>query len=162
MHNGVKGKLFRHHWWLSPVLGVAGATVLWRFTEDRGTLVVSVLAAVLSIVFFVQQQKLAEMQLFKQLIVEFNGRYDRLNDVLDRVVLSGVQTAEDRHAVLDYFNLCAEEYLFYQEGYIDQRVWQSWSNGMRIYFSASAIAGIWNEEAKTNSYYGFTPPDARG
>src|SRR5688572_26587729 len=117
MRNSVKRKFFRHHWWLNPVIGVGTVIVLWQVADDHGTLVVSVLAALLSVSFFVQQQKLAEMQLFKQLIVEFNERYDRLNDVLQCVVIRGIRSDEEHYAVLDYFNLCAEEHLFFEEGY---------------------------------------------
>src|SRR5436190_2837771 len=34
---------------------------------------------------------------------------------------------------IDYFNLCAEEFLFQRLGYIYDEVWTSWRNGMLQY-----------------------------
>lgn len=160
MRDGIKRTIFRNYWWLGLILGVGFVAALWRVTEDHSTLFASVLAAVLSVAFFVQQQKLAEMQLFKQLIVEFNQRYDRLNDALQRIAQSGIQNDADRLAVQEYFNLCAEEFLFYEEGYVDERVWRAWTNGMRFYFTSPAIASEWQRESTSDSYYGFRPPGA--
>lgn len=154
----MKRKLFRNYWWLGPTAGVLVIGALWPVTTDRGPLVLSVLAALMSVAFFVQQQKLAELQLFKQLFVEFNQRYDKLNEPLQRILVSGLKSDQDRMAALDYFNLCAEEYLFFVEGYIDDRVWRAWSNGMRTYFECPAIGDLWRNEQKSNSYYGFQPP----
>lgn len=155
--NGVKKVLFRHYWWAGPGLGVAVGAVLWPVAGDKSATALAVLATVLSVAFFVQQQKLAEIQLFRQLVVDFNKRYDGLNDALQRIVRDGIASEEDRMAVLDYFNLCAEEYLFYDEGYIDARVWKAWANGMAFYFASPPIAELWAAEAVTDSYYGFSP-----
>jgi hypothetical protein len=94
-------------------------------------LIGSVLATGLAFIYFVQQQKLAETSLFKELFTEFNQRYDSLNEKL--VALRGETselTPEKKGIVLDYFNLCAEEYLFYKEGYIYPEVWTAWCRGM--------------------------------
>ena len=161
MRSGIKRKLFRSSWWIAILVGAGAIGSLWATTDDRGLLVVSVTAAVLSVIFFVQQQRLAEMQLFKQLFVEFNQRYNALNDDLQGVIRDGVTTEKARMAVLDYFNLCAEEFLFYEEGYIDERVWKAWSNGMRIYFDTPPVAELWSAESRTDSYYGFSPERLR-
>lgn len=161
MRSGIKRKLFRSSWWIAILVGAGAIGSLWATTDDRGLLVVSVTAAVLSVIFFVQQQRLAEMQLFKQLFVEFNQRYNALNDDLQGVIRDGVTTEKARMAVLDYFNLCAEEFLFFEEGYIDERVWKSWSNGMRIYFDTPPVAELWSAESRTDSYYGFSPERLR-
>jgi hypothetical protein len=157
MKQGVKRVLFRNFWWVGPLAGALVVALLWRVAADKGTLVLTVSVAVLSVAFFVQQQKLAEIQLFRQLFVDFNGRYDALNGALQRIVRDGIGSDADREAVLDYFNLCAEEYLFFEEGYIHLRVWTAWSNGMAFYFESPTISAIWDEEAK-DSYYGFQPP----
>src|SRR5258706_8531108 len=120
--------IFRHYWWIA-LLGAAvsiSAVFTWA-TRDRMPLVGSVIAAALAFCYFAQQQKLAEMSLFKELFTEFNRRYDALNDNLIQIVTSrDALGQEDRQAVVDYCNLCAEEYLFFSEGYIHQQVWRSW------------------------------------
>ena len=77
---------FRHHWWLVPTVGTGLALIIFKSNlPDRGSLFAGVVAAVLSVSFFVQQQRLAEMNLFWELISSFNGRYDKLHERLMRM-----------------------------------------------------------------------------
>lgn len=55
----------------------------------------------------------------------------------------------------DYFNLCAEQYLYYRKGFIYPEVWSAWCNGMMIFFENPRIRALWEKESRTNSYYGF-------
>jgi hypothetical protein len=90
--------------------------------------------------------------------VEFNKRYDDLNDKLNRILLAPTAdrlAAEETEVLFDYFNLCAEEFLFYKAGYIDEEVWQSWRKGMGIFGENERIRQLWEKELKTESYYGF-------
>jgi hypothetical protein len=59
---------------------------------------------------------------------------------------------------VDYFNLCAEEHLFHEAGYIYDPIWESWRNGMKWYGTDPRVASIWAKERATNSYYGFELP----
>jgi hypothetical protein len=63
---------------------------------------------------------------------------------------------EDRQVLMDYFNLCAEEYLYFNAGYIDTSVWKSWMRGMKAYAAVPAIRGLWEKELQSGSYYGFS------
>jgi hypothetical protein len=65
---------------------------------------------------------------------------------------------EQKH-LFTYFNLCAEEYFFYQAGYIDQSVWESWSRGMQVFFNHPRIQPLWEQDSMAGSYYGFQPPE---
>lgn len=65
-------------------------------------------------------------------------------------------TQEQRSLIVDYFNLCAEEYLFCKEGYIPRRVWRSWCRGMAWYLKRHPFKDVWNSEVKTDSFYGLT------
>ncbi len=56
----------------------------------------------------------------------------------------------------DYFNLCAEEYMYFNAGCIDSRVWLAWINGMRHFAGDPEILEIWNQELESDSYYGFS------
>jgi hypothetical protein len=58
--------------------------------------------------------------------------------------------------VIDYFNLCGEEYLFYKHGYILPEAWESWRRGMRQYMDVESIRELWEFEVKTDSYYGLS------
>jgi len=120
-----------------------------------------VLAAAFGLAHLIQQQKLAETQLFKALFTEFNQRYNELNERLDAVSIDDPMSDADRSVVVDYFNLCAEEYLFYSEGYIHQAVWRSWCRGMLQYLDRQPYHDLWLTESKTGSYYGLSLAEIR-
>ena len=118
----------------------------------------------ISFFYFFQKQKLDEIRLMKELITDFNSRYDNLNEKLNDILRKGdedpsmILDQDDRATLNDYFNLCAEEYLFKELGYIHPRVWEAWYKGMEIYFR-DRIRELWEQEEKTGSYYGFTFPE---
>jgi hypothetical protein len=145
---------------LVPTVGTALAFVIFRSNlPDKATVFAGVVAAVLSVSFFVQQQRLAEMNLFWELITAFNGRYDKLNERLMRIRCEDDST--DYQVVWDYFNLCAEEFLFFSEGYIDERVWRAWCIGMLDYFEVEPFLTMWRDVGARDSYYGLTLEEIR-
>lgn len=155
MYKRTKRYFYRHHWWLIPAIASTAAFLtLQSSIPDRGTVFIAVVGAGLSALFFVQQQRLAEMNFFRELITTFNDRYDKLNGRLMSIRCE--EDCADYQAVLDYFNLCAEEYLFYCEGYIEPKVWRAWCKGMLYYFQAEPFASMWTEEVQSDSYYGLT------
>ena len=152
--------IFRHYWWIAPVGGaMCVALVLICGSGHRQGLIATVIATAGGFAYFAQQQKLAEMRLFKDLFTEFNRRYDDLNDHLARIsgrLKKGEQLEEaDELKVTEYFNLCAEEYLFQSEGYIHDEAWRTWCNGMWDHFHN--FRDLWERERAQcpNSYYGF-------
>jgi len=105
---------------------------------------------------FLQAQELERTRFFFDLFNRFNERYNALNDDLDRIVKQeGPLNKPDRQKVVDYFNLCAEEFMFYSRGYIPEDVWRAWRNGMRYYQRTPRIVTAWREERGTDSHYGF-------
>ena len=148
-------------------------TSLLTFYTLRGSeLSLAVFGASLAFYYFVQQQKLAETQLLHQLIKEFNERYDgELNDALANIKKGDANNESydgesddaldkeraENNKLIDYFNLCAEEYLYYTLGYIPDDVWRSWCWGMWQYFEDqdTKIVKLWEKEKETKSYYGF-------
>ena len=137
------------------VLGVGGAT-LFTDKANQWQIIGATIAGVLSYCYFVQQQRLAETQLFKQLFTEFNARYDSLNDDLAAIVAGRQPKREDSSVITDYFNLCAEKYLFYQQGYILEEVWRSWCRGMQQYLDDPHFSAVWTMEVRTQSHYGLS------
>lgn len=156
----MKRFLFRFYW-LVAILGAFGCLLALRATIGvSAESVAAVIAGSLSFVYFVHTQKLEEIKLFKQLFTEFNQRYDSLNEPLYGILHgnSGDTLNDSQVSTLtDYFNLCAEEYFYYKHGYIDSEVWKAWSNGMKLFFNNARIKKLWQEEKKTESYYGFEP-----
>ena len=132
--------------------------------ETRWQLVVTTLSLVVSSSFLIQRQKLQETELFNDLFQKFNSRYDDLNECLlemrstDQDDESDRLNGEEKSKLIDYFNLCAEEHLFYKRGYIPPKVWQAWREGMRFYMEDQRIRDLWEQEKETESYYGLKMP----
>ena len=124
--------------------------------DERVGLVGTVIAGTLGFCYFVQQQKLAETSLFHQIFTNFNARYDQLNGPLAALLSERDLTTEQRSLIVDYFNLCAEEYLFYQQGYIPPQVWRSWCRGMAWHLKRHPFKDVWNEEMRSESFYGLS------
>ncbi len=116
-------------------------------------------------VYFLYSQHIRETEIFIELFQTFNEQYDHLNDSLNIIRQADESkerenstelSPEDKQDLYDYFNLCAEEYLYYKSGYIDERVWENWIRGMKCFADSPSIRKLWEEELKTNSsYYGF-------
>ncbi len=150
--------VFQNYWWLAFAVVVAAiAVVVKSGATDRGSLIATTLGTALSSCYFVQKQKLDELRLFNELFTNFNCRYDTMNAKLEDILAAnGTIDAEPKKILVDYFNLCAEEYLFFKEGYIHPKVWQSWCRGMLYYLRNDRIRKIWDEEMISGSYYGLT------
>ena len=144
------------------VVGVVGVTALWFLLEKaHPELLLSGIGAVGGFAYFLYRQHLDDTRFFKELFVDFNARYDKLGNDLNKIY-SGPEDVslsnEERDTIFKYFNLCAEEHLFHEEGYIKDKVWNTWRKGMAIYFRRPRIAALWKIEEKNDSYYGFQPP----
>lgn len=151
--------IFKNYWWIGLLAGSMLTLISLFFfgREESVGLVGASIAGTLGFCYFAQQQKLAETQLFLHLFTNFNQRYDKLNGQLAAMAQEGVDiNQEQRSLIVDYFNLCAEEYLFYQEGYIPGRVWRSWCRGMAWHLKRHPFKDVWNDEVKTESFYGLT------
>ena len=127
--------------------------------KDSLTITIPLLTAVGGFTGFLYARHAQETQLFRELFRDFNARYDklnkRLNEIRDRP--KGQLLEDTDHGVLfDYFNLCAEEYLYADAGYIDLSVWRAWQNGMCYFDQDPEIHDFWLLELQQNSFYGFT------
>lgn len=119
------------------------------------------MSGVLGSAFFFHRSHAEDSRFAKELLLHFNSRYDELNDHLERIkkLQDGDELDEDlKMKILDYFNLCSEEWLFRRAGYVWDPVWDSWENGMKQYSHYRFVRELWEEEVKTNSYYGFSFP----
>lgn len=101
----------------------------------------------------------------------FNGRYDNLNNELLRIYCLPEDkiSKEDETIIMDYLNLCSEEYYYYSKGLnndtliIEKEVFNNWCKGMKHYFSNPNFKKILKNEIKDennkDSYYGFFNSD---
>lgn len=119
------------------------------------------MSGLLGTAFFLHRGHADDARFMKELFEHFNGRYDKLNNTLQAILekpKSHPLHDHEKMVIIDYFNLCAEEWVFYKAGYIYDPVWESWINGMRQYGEYECIAKLWATEQATGSYYGFEFP----
>lgn len=146
--------------WLFIVLCVVLVpAVLWLAPEKWLETMVPVIAAVAGLTHFLYSQHNHDVKFFHELFTAFNKRYDVINNDLNLIRIRSAGTPlqqADKIKLYDYFNLCAEQYLFHDAGYVDARVWRAWCRGMAIFDADPEIHALWEEELRTGSYYGFS------
>jgi hypothetical protein len=100
-------------------------------------------------------------RLFKDLFREFNERYDKLNDTFEELTEYAPDVSvrdikkEDIKLIVDYLNLCAEEFFWFEKGRIDAQAWESWKSGMKTWADVPIVQVVFNNEMAnwTSSYY---------
>lgn len=157
----IKYWVYQHYFFITvSMLTIAVILIYWFWNYVNDFRVIFTIAGgLVSFFYFMQKQQLEELSAFKELFTEFNRRYDALNDELNEIAEKDdtKKLCEGEIKILyDYFNLCGEEYLFYQKGYIYPKVWKAWCNGIESYLKHEQIGGLWKEEEKSDSYYGLT------
>lgn len=159
MNHPVRTFLFTHYWWIvTVVVMVAVPLIVYVSRPDNvpGN-VLTLFAGALGVVYFIQKQRLEELQLFERLCTQFNARYAEMNADLQLIANGQEEDANKVRQVLDaYFNLCAEEYLFYSQGRIMPCVWRAWCRGIRVYLDCGTIQAFWEREVTSDSHYGLT------
>lgn len=146
--------------WLFLVLVVVANAIAFLLLSAKASpeLLLSITGAIAALVHFLYAQHNQNTERFIELFRDFNARYDKLNNRLNTLFLqnSPLLSVEDKLLLYDYFNLCAEEYLYQKSGYIDPEVWNSWLQGMKYFASNPKIRRLWDEELESGSYYGFS------
>lgn len=106
--------------------------------------------------------KIESDMLFKELFLYFNDKYNaELNDLINELkynVNKKINQTE-KALIIDYFNLCAEEYLWFKKSRIPSDVWNAWRSGIIENINIKQINKIYFDEisSKNNvkSYYGL-------
>ena len=160
-NHSIKRCLFEYYSILSITAFLLAFLLLtFGFLDWKALIIIE--GGILSFAFSVQKQQLEEVRLFKELFSKFNERYDAQNDNLNHIYLRHQRNPElafdesEIVALFNYFNLCAEEYLYFKQGFIYPEVWQAWKNGMKFFRQNHKIQKLWDEELKTDSYYGLS------
>ena len=120
---------------------------------------ISAVGGLWALAFYLHKRHADDAKFMKELLTEFNGRYNQMNDDLQSSLWSKEPFGETaKLKLMDYFNLCAEEWLFWKAGNIYSEVWTAWANGMRYYIKDQRVKDLWEQERQSNSYYGFEFP----
>lgn len=124
------------------------------------TIILSLSGVGATIYFAMRAQQNENNRMFKELFTEFNLRYEKLNDHLQRITETAANSpnysvedlsVEDRSMLEDWFNLCAEQYFWHRRGLIGKKIWKSWQAGMNYWYSHPIIKGAWNAEIESRN-----------
>jgi hypothetical protein len=144
--------------WLIFVIAISAGVLLYVLLPAARTqeLALAWVAGCWAVTHFQHQHTLQSNKFFFDLFTRFNQRYDTMNNCLQAIADGeGPLTLEERARMIDYFNLCAEEHMFYLRGYIPEDVYRTWRAGMDYYAGKDRFMRLWQQERQTQSYYGF-------
>lgn len=160
--NSFPRRLLARYYWVIMLFVLIISSIGVYFgsrTREDITLAITVIGGVFSFFFVIQKQASEDVRLFKELFVDFNKRYDMLNEKLNHITdkkPTSPLTKAEKDTLNDYFNLCGEEYLYFKQGFILPEVWEAWCNGMYFFMENPRIKPMWAVEEKSSSYYGLT------
>jgi hypothetical protein len=145
--------------WLSSIAGAVLVLIVYLLVSPEhrsGSVLLTVVAGIGALTFYLHRRHIEDACLVKELLADFNDRYDKMGtDLQFALSRNGDFEKETQLKFVRYFNLCAEEWLFWRAGYIYDPVWEAWRNGMKQYSRDKRVMAIWERERETNSYYGF-------
>lgn len=118
--------------------------------------------AIATIYFGLLKNRIEDDNIFKELFVSFNFRYSvEINDIFNELKNDSQRTLtpKEKNQIIDYFNLCAEEFLWFEKGRIPQKVWQAWKSGIIANIKIEEVKKIYHLETHSKegreSYYGL-------
>src|SRR2546423_10651388 len=143
-------------WWVGASAVVVLLYMVVPSPYRSASVLLSIVASFWALAFYLHRRHAENTRFAEELLTEFNQRYDELSSDLQLACWREARfELETKLQFIKYFNLCAEEWLFWSTGYIYDPVWRAWRNGMKQYAKDNRVMAIWEEEAKTDSYYGF-------
>ncbi|NQZ60160.1 MAG: hypothetical protein HRT88_22130 [Lentisphaeraceae bacterium] len=150
----------KYFYTICPIIGILVIGILfcrtYFATNGEPKILISIIVVILSILYFVQKQKLEKEKLFFDAFKDFNYRFSLLNaDLIDLPKEGKCKESEER-IIRKYFDLCAEEYYFFKHNILPLEVWEAWAIGIYYYLSNyNCIKDYWREVEKSSSSYGL-------
>ncbi|MEO3408151.1 hypothetical protein AAFN85_29825 [Mucilaginibacter sp. CAU 1740] len=142
-------------------VAVLVSIISYRVFCITDTVLIGIIGSIATIYLSVIKLKVDGDNLFNELFKTFNERYDqRFNDLINKQrIESKALEKEDKIVIIDYFNLCAEEYLWFTKKRIPEDVWYAWKIGIDRNLEILEINKLWHQEMKgdgAKSYYRIT------
>lgn len=133
------------------------AIVLYNMQFFKVDIFGTILILLTTIYFSLKSYFLEYDKFFKELFIGFNNRYNEINENLNSITNQTQLNEEEKRKVIDYFNICSEEYMWDKRGRIPSGVYSSWEEGSLFHLRKPAIKEIMIFELKENrkSYYGW-------
>ncbi len=146
----------------TAVLIIGSGLIVWAslglgYKEGSGALVM--IAALATVYIGLLNYWLQRDKMMQELFSSFNKRYDEFNDDL-LAISKGEAVANDKDPesrIVDYLNLCGEEYFWYKNGRVDETMWKEWYAGMNMWMNVPAMNAIALQERSKDkrSFYGL-------
>lgn len=125
-------------------------------------LLLGLLGTVATLYFGSIKNRIENDKLFKELFQGFNEKYDsRFNDLINELKYNKAKELElpDVKLIIDYLNLCSEEFLWRSRNRIPSKVWKAWKAGIKENLKIEQVKEIYIKETSTIngkvSYYGL-------
>lgn len=154
--------IWRSRWTLLFIIIVVTITLLFSYEILKIEVFLVAIGGAFTAYLGILRQAMDDDKVFKELFISFNARYtNQTNELLNKLKQGQDQLTNDSDVfiIIDYFNLCSEEYLWYKKGRIPFQVWKAWEAGIIVNLSIPIVREIFNSETKNEnqrtSYYGF-------
>ncbi len=125
------------------------------FSSVAATLFIGLVALIVTWIYAAKSKRISEDEIFYNLYSNFNERYDKINDDLQilqakKEKIKTVETLKSSpyyKTVIDFFNICAEEYYWRGRGRIKDEVWDAWNFGMNYWYREILVIRLaWTSE----------------
>jgi hypothetical protein len=111
----------------------ATATAFYYLHSIDANTLLGLLVSIGTIYYGSLKLRMENDSFFKDLFHSFNDRYDKeMNDLINelRTDQNKVLNITEKNKIIDYFNLCAEEFLWKSKQRIPNDVWKAWRAGI--------------------------------
>ena len=130
-------------WFVGASVFVGAVYAIAPASYRSGSVLLSAVGSLWALAFYVHGRHAEDAKFVKELLTDFNERYDNLANDLQRAVwMDAPFDADLKLRFIKYFNLCAEEWLFWRAGYIYDPVWKAWENGMKQYAGDGRVVAL--------------------
>ena len=115
------------------------------------SVIVSTVSIIVTLIISIKSinvsNKQAQQQRENSLFAEYTKRYQEIilampDDVFDGTAADNVKT---RKYLNLYFDLCSEEFHLYKQGFIPDKVWNNWKEGMVLTTNNDLYRQCWKE-----------------
>ena len=138
-----------------------GICIVFKHHIIDNQLFIGVIGSIATLYFGIIKYQIENDKFRLELFKSFNDRYNGdMNDVFNSLENSSNildPKINKELVIIDYFNLCAEEYYWYKNNRIPQNVWNAWKIGIQENLKKEGVQEIYNSEIKKfkGSYYGI-------
>ena len=159
----MKFKYIKQHYEIMvAAFAFAIVIVIYVYKDFNNNLFFGSLGVIATFYFGVLKYKIENDRVFQELFTSFNDRYNSDFTKLINSLRGNPKKTIDKdgeNLIIEYFNLCAEEYLWYSKNRIPKSIWGAWKAGIKENLEIKQVREVYDKETKTErgrkSYYGL-------